>query len=325
MSKKRIEAKEWKRKKKQQKNIQRLVVAAICTAAVLGFAFIGWDMWSRAFVMTFEGQRIPASEMEFFSIFADGTGDPTQQALDHLTHYLLIDQAARRRNISLSEEERAEVEVSVNELLEMFEMLGMPAPNVSSDRMADLLSIDFLTERLMDLYIGDIQIDEAEFEEALEEFLFNHRSDFIDMELSFVHIEGVERAHELHSEFLLTDPDDYNDLILNTMQEQIGEPVDEVPTITLNDLRQEQSFEPWEIHYLSTLPVGNFSEPMQVGENDFIIFVVDYVDTPSDEEISEVFMEEYQIVQRHIAFSAIVEEWLEEADIEVNQRGINAI
>ena len=327
MSKKRIEAKEWKRKKKQQKYVQRLIIAAACTVAVLGVGFIGWDMWSRTYVMTFEGQRISANDMRFFTMFADGTGDPRQQALDNLTQYLLIDQAARRRNISLTAEEWTDVEESAQELMAMFEMFGMPVPNISNERLVELMSVDLLTERLMELYTVDLTIDEAEFESALEDFLINHRVDFMDMDLRFLHVIGMETANEAFSEFITAGPDEFDDIILRFTHEDTGIPLEEldVPTITLEELRQDPSFEPWDIHHISSLPVGAFSEPISVGEESFLIFVVDDIHQPSDEELSEIFREEYELMERRIAFSNIVEEWHEAADIRINQRGVNSI
>ena len=327
MSKKRIEAKEWKRKKKQQKYVQRLVVAAICTAVLFGAGFIGWDMWSRTYVITFEGQRISTNDMRFFVLFADGTGDPRQQAFDNLVRYLLIDQAARHRNIALTAEEWAGVEESAQELMEMFEMFGMPVPNISNERVVELMSVDVLTDHLMELYTADLTIDEEEFEEALENFLINNRSDFMDMELRFLHVMNEDAAQAAFSEFMMSDPEGYDDIILRFTHEDTGIPVDEldVPVITLGELREDPSFEPWDIHYLTSLPVGAFSEPIQIHEHSFVIFVVDDIHQPTDEELSEVFRAEYELVQRHIAFSVIVGEWYEAADIRINQRGINAL
>lgn len=324
MSKKRIEAKEWKRKRKHRKQIQRLIVGAVCLVVVAAIGFVGWDMWSRTYVMTFDGQRIATDDMRFFAMFADGF-DQREQALNHLTQYLLVSQAARQHNITLTEEERADLIESAAEMVNMFQMFDMPVPNISTERMAELMSLDIFTERLMDLYVADFVIDEDEFEPAFQEFLINHSHEFMDMEFMFLHLEGTERANTALMEFMNTDPSDFEDLILRFMYEDMGFDDIEIPFITLNQMRQENALEPWQLHNLTFLQEGEFSEPIPVGENEFIIFVVDSVHIPTDDEIRTVFREEYELLGRQRAFSDIVDEWYEAADIQINERGVNAV
>jgi len=325
---KKAELQKWHRDRKRSKNIIKLVLIGICIVAVAGICFVGWDMWSRSFVMTFDGQRIPTSDARFFSAFADGGPDFRDQAIEGLTHFLLVDRAARHYNIILTEEELEEVTESAAELRQQFEMFGIPLRGVSDDRLIELVSMDVLSERLFDMYTADVAIDdEAEFSRALNEFLEEHRDDFVDMEFRF-HLSSAEMVSQsAWLEFGLNDPAEFNNIIVRDMALQTGIDEDdiEVPSINLASLRQDPNINPQIIDYLMSLEVGDFSEPIQVDEDTFVIFIVDGIDIPTDEELSELYREDYILTNRLEAFEEAMENWREATDIEINPRGVNAV
>lgn len=336
MASKRIAAREWKRKRKQQKQIMRLAAVGVCLLVILGIGYIVWDMWSRTYVMTFEGNRIPTSDLRFFSLFTEGTTfmDPLEQSLENLTHFLLIDQAARRNNIALTAEESAELNESVSELRGLFEMMEMSMP-VSESRMAELMSQEILLERLMDIYTGDFTLDEASFSDTLEEFLERSRENFIQMEFRYHFATSMLASRTAWDDFFAIAEDGtegFDEIILRDMHRDMldmGMSPEEledltVPFISMETLRHGTDINPAILDYLTNLEVGDFSEPIQVGEEEFIIFIVDHKEIPSDEEISAVFRENYIMEQRGLIFSDLMNEWREAADIRVNQRGVNA-
>ena len=87
---KRAVAREWKKQKRRQRLIFRLTVVGVCILAVLGMAYIGWDLRSRTYVMTFNGNRIPTGELRLLSVFVDDLMDPSGQALEQLTQFLVV-------------------------------------------------------------------------------------------------------------------------------------------------------------------------------------------------------------------------------------------
>lgn len=298
---KRATAREWKRKKRQQRMIGRLCAAAAILVVILGIGYIGWDMWSRTFVMTFEGQRIATSDMQFFTLFADGTMDPREQAMEQLTNFLLIEAAAHRNNIVLSDEEQSLAEEQAVEILELFEMFGLARPNVSDQRATEFIAMDFYSEQLMEIYTAGFTVDESAFDAALSEFLTFSRSDFIEMELRVLDAFTQEEAAGF-----------------------VYEDFEEGFPATLTEIRQNQVISQWDIEYLTTLPVGYISEPIQVDEETFFVFHVDSIEVPTDEEISDIFRESYEMHERWSMFSDVVDEWREATDIQINQRGVNA-
>jgi len=325
MSSKRVVAKEWKRKKKKQQLISRLSIVAICILAVLGMAYIGWDMWSRTYVMTFEGQRISRGYMQYFSVFNDWMSDPTEQALDNLTQFLIIEQAARRHNVTLTEEEMEDAAETLETIQSHLEMMGL-SPNLSQERMEELAQWNGFTRRLMDIYSEDLVVDEDEFEEAFQQFLTWNRADFVEMEFKYHHSTTMDAAFTVWGEFSEVDPEDFDDIILRDFQLETGLDIDDldVPTISLEELRTDPAYAQVNINNLAALEVGGFSEPIPVGEDSFFIFIPTSVERTPEAEIAEIYREDYiEMLQADIVWEKI-EEWREAADIQINERGANA-
>ena len=308
MSSKRAVAREWKRKRKQQQRITRLTIAAVCVLVIMGIGYIGWDMFSRTYVMRFEGQRIGTAYMRYFSAFNNWMGDPHEQALDNLTQFLLIEQAALRNNVVLTEEELEDAAEHRELVLEHLEMMGVSLSGLSEDRIREFSYWNIYTERLMDIYAADIVIDEDDFEESFQQFLAWNRADFLEMDFKYHSFSNMDEAFAFWSELTLLEPDDFDT---------------DAPTISLEEMRLDPDFAQimWN---LTDLQVGEFSEPLPVGEDTFYIFIVESLEMTPEEEISELYREEYIREQQVEVILELIDEWREAADIRINQRGVNA-
>jgi len=317
MSSKRVAAREWKRKRKQQQQVSKLIIAAICVVVLAGIGYIGWDMWSRTYVMTFENQRIGTAYMRYFSAFNNWMGDPHEQALDNLTQFLLIEQAARRNNIVLTAEELEDAAEHQEAVREHLEMMGISVSGLSNDRLRELSYWNVFTERLIDLYSADLVIDEDDFEEAFQAFLTWSRSDFMEMDFKYHHFSNMDDAFATWGEFLAVESaDEIDEIILRDLHE--------IPTISLAEMRQDPTFAQVNFSSLTELGVGEFSEPIPVGEDEFFIFIVESAEMTPEEEIAEVYREEYIRDQQVQIIIDLLEQWEEAADIRINQKGVNA-
>jgi len=326
MSSIRTVAKEWKRKRKKQQLLARLTAAAVCIIIVLGAVYIGWDMWSRTYVMTFEGQRISRGHMQYMSIFHDWMSDPTEHALDNLTQFLLVEQAARRHNIILTEEELGEVEETREAIQSHIDMMGISISGLSEERMMELAHWNIYSQRLMDIYSEDLVVDENEFEESFQEFLIWSRADFMEMEFKYHHATNMDDSFAVWAELLELEPEDFDDIILRDLQLETGLAIAdlEVPTITLEEMRVDPAFAQVSTHSLIDLEIGEISQPIPAGEDSFFIFIVTSAEMTPEEEIAEIYREEHiQQLSVEIILEKI-EEWREAADIHINQRGANA-
>ena len=326
MSSKRVAAREWKRKRKQQKQATKLAIAGVCVLAIAIIGYIGWDLWSRTYVMTFEGQRISTADMrDFMTAGAEGV-DPRAQALEGLTQFLLINQAAHQNNIALTAEDWAGIEANITQMREMYEAFGMDMPDISDERMTELMSMEILSERLMDIYTADFEIDEADFEEALIQYLTFNRADHVDMNFRYHISDSMIAARIAQDDLFAVGPDGFDEIIIRDMALVTGqdEADIEVPTITLAELRQVADISFTAVNDIISLEAGQLSDPIQLDENTYMVLIVDFVNIPADEEIEEIFLEQYTRQQRVMIFSDIVEGWREVADIRINQRGVNA-
>ena len=326
MSSKRVAAREWKRKRKHQQRMTRLTIAAVCVLAILGIGYIGWDMWSRTYVMTFEGQRIGTAYMRYFSAFSNWMGDPHEQALDNLTQFLLIEQAARRNNIVLTEEELEEAAEHREVVQEHLDMMGISVSGISDARLRELSYWNVFTERLIDIYSADLVIDEDDFEESFQEFLTWNRTDFLEMNFKFHRSSDMDTSFAVWGEFAdLETDDEFDEIILRDLQLETGLNINdlEVPTISLDEMRHDPDFAQ-AIWHLTDLNVGEFSQPIPIGEDSFYIFIVESMEMTPEEEISEIYREEYIREQQVQIIVDLLEEWREAADIRINQRGVNA-
>jgi len=333
VSTKRIAAREWKRKRKQQQNIFKLSVVGVCILAVLGIGYIAWDLFSRTYVMTFDGQRISTSELRFFTLYAEDPINPRAQALDMLTDFLVIDNKANQHNVVLTAEEMADLNESVADMRPIFEMINIQLGNLSDSRMAAFMGMNLFTERLMDIYTEDLEIDEAVFQEAFMDHMVFHTNEFVEMDFIFHFSENTseswdawEELHQAESReeieaIIMRDLE--RDMIIIGMEED-GLAELELPGISLAEMRNDPSFNLATLEHLAHMEVGEISEPVLVGESSMLIFIADSLEITPDEVVEERFREQYTMQERIRVFSDMLDEWREEADIRINQRGVNA-
>ena len=327
MPSKRVLAKEWRRKRKKQRMMLRLSIIAFCIVAAVGVGYIAWDMWSRTYVMTFEGQRVPTDDLRFFVSMGalwGGGGDPRNQALDQLTQNLLIGQAAQRHNLTPTAEDLEMAEQN----LDMFEMMmgmgGGTMPNMPRNRMLELMATDAISMQLLDIYTADFEVDEEDYFESLMTYLTFNRENYVDMDFR-VHVSNSSTASRIAWDDLASvGPEGYNDIIMRDLQ---LESEDDIPTTTLADLRnmQEVQLEPAVFSRLMGLGIGELSDPIPIWEDEYLILIADSFTDASDEEIAEGFRERYEFSQRAEIFTAILDGWRAAADIQINQRGLNAV
>ncbi|MCL2399901.1 MAG: hypothetical protein FWC91_09205 [Defluviitaleaceae bacterium] len=320
MSSKRAAAKEWKRKRNQQKLMFRLSVIGVCILALLGIGYIAWDMYSRTYVMTFEGQRIPTAELNYFNMLSG-----RQNAADHLAYFLVVNQRAQQHNITFTSEEWDGIVEGAGQTRAMAEMFETPLDGISDDRLNEFVSMSVLVTRLTELYTADYEIDETEFANALGAHLFFERAEFVEMDFRFHVSPHMDDAEAIRAELYAADPADIDTILLRELQQfaMDFEEEPEVDRITMEDMRM-MGLDQFILMELANLQPGDISEPFQMDETTVIVFIVDSLHVPSDAEIEANFRESFIWEQRTEMFADLLEVWREEADIRMNYRGINA-
>ena len=334
MSSKRAAAKEWKRKRNQQKMVFRLSVAAICLVILMGIGYLAWDSFNRSYVMTFNGNRIPTAEAQFF--FMGGImGTPREQAAADLSMFLLMEEAATRHNVGLTAEERQELSGEVQETRDFFDMFGVSISRLSDTRITELMGMDLMVNRLAEIYGADVEIDEEEIVNALFNYTIFNRHEFIEMDLLIHESSTMEDAINAFGTMQEADSmEEINEIILENiaLRRQITgiEPDEnedtevEMPRLTIQQLASDQSINPGIIMDLAGLFEGDVSSPVEIGGL-FYVFVVESMTEPPMEEVEADFRERFAHHQRVSAFEEIALEWREAADIEINQRGLDSL
>ncbi|MCL2015675.1 MAG: hypothetical protein FWG68_05450 [Defluviitaleaceae bacterium] len=333
MSSKRIAAKEWKRKRKQQQLAFRAGLAGVILLIAGIVGFISWDLWSRTYVMTFAGERISTEELRFFNLLTWFTQDPdalgwdiTTASLEQLTQSLIIHREAANHNLEITEEEfnlAAETALNVAFMIENTD--GVSMPNISMDRVIEIMTTDFFADQLRDIYTADFVINEEEFAVTFSEFFEANRGMFVEMDFKMYQFTDIDTAMDVWQAFHDAEPEFFDTIyqgqILAGMVDGIADV--EIPVFSILDLRPVPELEPY-IAELEAFEVGDFSMPIQIEFGTYLIFALDFFYEYSDEEIEEMFREEYTLSNRNILFSEQIEVWRETLNIQLNQRGINA-
>ena len=334
MSSKRIVAKEWKRKRNQQRLIFKLSALAVCLLIVAGISFLVWDSWSRSFVMTFEGNRISTNEARYFHM-GGIMGTPQEHAVDELATFLLLEQAAQRHGVALTAQEREEIAEEVEGTRGFLNMFGVNIDRLSDERMTDFLSQDLITERLADIYAAHIEVDEEELDNAFFSYTIFQRHEFVEMDLIVFEAATMDTAMAAFDELIATASIEemeeiilrhtiFGEQALDVELDSLDIPGMEVQRLSLGQLAMDHTINPSIIMGLAGLQEGQVFEPVMIGES-IVVFVAESVTEPPMDELEADFRSSFISDRRIEAFTDVVQEWRENADIQLNQRGINSI
>ncbi|MCL1998010.1 MAG: hypothetical protein FWG65_04500 [Turicibacter sp.] len=327
MSKKRVAAREWKQKKKRQTLITKLSIVAVCVLLTVGAVYVGWDIWSRTYIMTFNGERISTNYLRFFNAIIGGFGGGIEEdpmlGVNELVNFLVLRDAAERHNLELTEEDRE----SALSLLGMLTMFGTVLPNIPESSMIEMIAGESYAMQLTEIYTEDFVIDEEQFEEFSAQYIAEHWIDHMDMTFRVYESNTINWAIIGRSDLVAEGPEAFDDLILQNIYEFTGIPVEEleVPTTTLLELREETGIAHADALQLGTLEVGDISQPIQVAEDSFLVLIVDEVSRETDEEIDEFARLVFSHQERTAIFSEILQGWWDDSDISFNERAFNFV
>ena len=327
MSSKRLAAKEWKRKRNRQKLIFRMSVIGVCILALIGVGYIAWDMHSRTYVMVFEGQRIPTSDMHYFTLLdiVEERHRPASDRADHLAYFLVLNQRAQQHNLSLTYEDWHIAAANVEQMRQWGEVFGISLADISDARLHELSSMHMLINMLTELYTPDFEINEEDFLNALGSHMFFERAEFVEMDFRFHISLHLDEAESVRTELVAADPADIDDVLLRAMREagmMLEGEIEDVERITMADMRM-MGLDQFVLMELANLQEGDISEPLEM-DGVYVIFIVDSKFEPTPEVVESNFRERFTWEQRTEIFVDLLETWREEADIRMNPRGINA-
>ena len=314
---------EVERKIKRQKKMYVAVFAAIALAVVIVIGWVVWDTQNRRFIMTFNGEPVSTGDFRFISIL-------DQQPINEFTRYAILDELltlltimdmADRYGVGFTPEEQAENEESGAFWRDMLEQGVTGALGFIDDRrIGEFMGLHAqVVPRLIDLLITDYEIDEIEFEEALEQQINWLIESGTEVLVKYMAQDTTESHQEAIIELTADEDFDFDDIASRHCVLQTG-----LTPININDFAAEFGVEidAW----LSGLPIGQFSPTLHGTDYYFNFYVYDRIEPELDlEEIESEFRENFiQNIRTNIFFE-LLPGWVAEAEYELNRRVFDTI
>ena len=361
-------------KQKKIRNIKRIAIASSAAVVVVAVLLTIWTLvQARAlsYVLTYttevdgvtQTNRISTNDFKLLIVYNEDSWHPLEDAMDFLVNLLTIEQAANARNLTLTAEELQHVrEVAQGDM--DFIAGNMPQlSRVSIEFIERIHSFSYLAHRIIGGILDDVGLvfDEEEFARELEDYMIFMQLDYVDATLRHIVASSEERAIEAKAAFeseLMTFEEILMEFFYNAQMEQMEgvdtieelielygyESLEEfmeglvsVHTTTLWDLGEflpHHVLTPENINHWVSLEVGAASDVLRVQEDAYLVFILDHIETPSDdelaaihEELEEMFMDMYLDEHRWQAFQSEFQRWQEEFEsgMTINYRALESL
>jgi len=306
--------KEIESKKKQRKLLMLSIFAVVALVLITGVGYTIWNAQDRQWVMRFNGERIAVDDIRYWeaAAFAD-LGDPEHREalLDFLITSLTILDHAERNGVVLTAEEIEDVNAFAQEQMAFFEQTGI-VPMVSFERIAEFFSANHMRRHLMDIFVPDYTPNEDELAEEWER-IKEANADARILELSYIfntdHTQ-IQAAYDLSSEMDFADLAEFS---------TVG-----VSTATQDEFDQLFHLDFPEHNAIMNMQLGDIF-PMDVpSRGGFVLVYASGETLPEWDELEPMFREDFIMQRRAFLFNEILLNWIEEADIRLNMRVINA-
>ncbi|MCL2840715.1 MAG: hypothetical protein FWE05_08060 [Defluviitaleaceae bacterium] len=301
--------KEIERKLKNKKRLSTAIALGIVAVAAILIGIAVWDMQSQRWIMTFEGERIATSEFQFI------------RDEDALVEALTILNRANQHNISITEEERENLEMLAG-------MLGLDELQIPHGRMADLMSawspeMGFggeLRAHLMNHYVPDYTFMDDEFQEGLADYIQFQGDLYAELQVKYI-------AH-----------DNMDDIIDISMRAHGGEDFDSLirefsihynaeEGITVGEafevIEELDIWDGW--MQIMSLQAGEISNVVSSSDGELHVLVYAYSRDDNLDEIEESFRTQFINAGRAEIFSEIIETWVENVDYTIHERTMNRL
>ncbi|MCL2577026.1 MAG: hypothetical protein FWE27_03115 [Defluviitaleaceae bacterium] len=327
------------RKKRAERRIGTAIVVVIIAMITVGIAYAVWDTMNRSTVMTFNGERVPTSDFRYFHAMSGAepqNEEMRQTAVDGMLRTLVVLDRAERHGLSISAEEKAEFEERAAGMRDTFTMMGINIRSTSDKRMVDFMSVGDLFEKeqmwpgplfslVMEHYVSDREPDQADLDEHLEGL----RDDIIEAarEKNFRYIanESWDSLWDAWNEFN-DEEAGFSELMRRYHEPQFDEfeePIDN-PLGLWDFVMQFEAWDHWQT--INEMQEGEISMPMQFGELSFIVEMYEsVVDEERVEEITLSVAEGFINEFREDAFFDLIEQWVSEANYQLNERALSRI
>jgi len=311
---------EIERQKKQRRLVTRLVFVLALALVIFALTWVIWDNQNRRWIMTFEGERIAVTDYEFF---LTQSGMP-QAAMNDLQVHLAIMNRAERHNVAPTQNELDQAtQASFDERMWMAREFGQDMFHfISDERIGEFqAALHFSVERLMEIYVPTYHPQGVEFEAELAEYIEENRMFYGQTDIIVITFEDAEVLEEMR-ELVIAGEETFETLIRER---------DEIPYLEEQGIaRMSLSDFMWlgledeDLDAMLALQQGEVSPVIEFFDGFHFIAYMEIRVEATDAEIIESFTENYALEQRFIVFVDIVNGWVDEANVNINQRVFSA-
>jgi len=314
---------EIERRKRGKRRLSMTITTVVIAALVLALVWIVWDVRSRGWIMTFEGQRIATSDVYFYAAMSqEDPRDPEvrDEIIERIIEAQTIIYHAERVGIVLTDEEND----MLFEFAQSSREQGLVPRSVSNARVAELMgAIQFLFPRLFDHY-SSYEPEPAAFAQEFAEYLAENSSEYeLDRtEVQIISIMDRETIDEVKEslgqegamsfeEFAIAhcifyDPD--GGMFAASILDYI--------TWFELDAHSEE---------LRNLQQGQTSSVIEIDEDQYILLHMYNRPGIEDSEIEDIFRERIISERNWELFEAQLASWVVSADYTLNQRAIDSL
>jgi len=326
MAKRKQKNVELERQMKQRKMIFRMVSIAVALVVVLAVGIGIWTVQDSRWILRYEGGRVAVNDFRAKFDLRYGS-DPMARdmALEDTKFAITVRDRAIAHGVDFTAEERAAAEADVNDIRQSGIMNnGFDSMHFIDDsRVAELFFIDSLIERLTDIYVPAYNVDEEEFAAELEEYLTENIYMYMNMMVQFL---ITEEREEIEEAYALLGTIDFEEIVRQfTEGLEYDTEIDPMSALELADWFQFEQEDRDDLFALETGEYSRIIEWVEEEESLYFLFHMISREEPDMDEIAADYREDFINTRRDIAFNEIVDQWIEDANFTINQRGYNTI
>lgn len=168
-----------KERKEKRKSLTKILVVCAVALAVVAAGLIAFFQISKAsnnYIMKFDGKKISVEEFEFFMLlsYVNQSATDKQAAYEGLLDFLVLNKAAKDKNVSWTEEETAYIKYRAETFKSEMEGYRVTVPKISDERLEEIMrfSEGATYYKLMDVVAEEAgySVDETEFGAELERY-----------------------------------------------------------------------------------------------------------------------------------------------------------
>jgi len=305
---------EIENKRRQKRRIFTGVLVVLILACVAALGYGVWDMMNRRTIMTFNGERVHS---RYFRYLLYTSQDPWGE----LEQSLVMREAAERHNITLTSDQREQLTNWATSQRAELSAHQINANFITDAQVADLWSMAFYMESLMDIYVPDFEHDEDEFLEILEEFHDMIIAEATNTMVKFIYSNDEDEIRAVTEAFA-----EYGDFAAAVAAYWVPYEETGLVPVSLGDFID--NFHLWDYaEELHAHEEGEISDIIEEHHMFILMFMYekDVVDYEMIDQMIEAEREWFIGHSRQQVFMEIMNGWIDDADIEWNERAVERL